>query len=268
MNRYSEAIEYLKSRVNRHPRLALTLGSGLGFLADGLRDKEGLAASDIPHYPISTVTGHAGELVFGRLAGGADVLAFKGRIHFYEGYSIHEVVYPVMVAHGLGAKTLIVTNASGSINREFSPGDLMLITDHINFAFEDPRGGKLPSLEDLPRHDAIYDESLIELAEATAAELGVRSRRGVYVNTKGPSYETPAEIEMFRRIGADAVGMSTVPEVLMAHRLGMRIAGISLITNMAAGITEDKLSHSDVGMVAAMAKNSFSKFLMDFMAKL
>jgi len=270
MDKYTESIQYIKTRIESRPCIAVILGSGLGEFADELSSKTIVPAREIPNYPASTVEGHAGKLVFGKVQA-VEVLVFQGRIHFYEGYSIYDVVYPVMIASGLGIKTLIVTNTSGGINPQFRPADLMLITDHINFAFEDPRIGNPYISHQFKRRLPPYDENLLRLVEQTALGLGISLRRGVYLWTKGPSYETPAEIEMFRRIGADAAGMSTVPEVIMAHHLGMKIVGISLITNLAAGMAPfgtTKLSHADVTKVAGEARDKFSLLLREIILRM
>lgn len=266
-DKYTDAFQYIAARTKSRPRVAVILGSGLGWFADELTGGVVIQAKEIPGYPVSTVEGHAGRLVFGSL-GGTELLVFQGRIHFYEGYTIHEVVYPVMIADGLGVKTLIVTNDSGGINPHFRPGDLMLITDHINLAFEDPRIGNPHISRQFHRRLPPYDESLLKIAEQTATEARIALRRGVYGWTKGPSYETSAEIEMFRRLGADVVGMSTVPEVIMAHHLGMKIIGISLITNPATGISPTKLSHTEVTKVAAAAKHRLSLLLEGIISRL
>lgn len=240
------ALEYVRGIERRSPEIALVLGSGLGRFADALEEPTVIPTESIPGYPVSTVPGHAGRLVFGRLEG-KDVLAVQGRVHYYEGHSIRATTFPIRLANGLGAGKLVVTNAAGGINRTFPPGTLMFITDHISLAFANPLTG--PNEEGGPRFPDMsmpYDESWLGRAEAEALARGVATRRGVYVWTSGPSYETKAEIRFFERIGADAVGMSTVPEVIQARYLGMKVLGLSTITNAAAGLSAHPLSHEEV----------------------
>lgn len=228
------------------PELALVLGSGLGALADSAEGATVLETAAVPGYPRSTVAGHAGRLVYGRLEG-RRVLFVQGRAHLYEGHSPQKLAFPVRLAHALGARRLLLTNAAGGISPRLVPGTLMFITDHISFAFAGPLfeeevgEGALPLVGPSP-----YDAAWTDHAEAAAREMDIRVERGVYVWTRGPSYETPAEIRMFARLGADAVGMSTVPEAVEAARLGMPVLGLSAITNRAAGLSAGPLDHEDV----------------------
>lgn len=258
-----ESVQYIREHVKQQPSVAVILGSGLGEFAESLGEGVSLPTSQVPHYPQSSVEGHKGRLVFGRIAG-SSVLAFQGRVHFYESGDLSSVLYPVRIANALGVRTLIVTNAAGGINRTLTPGDLMLITDQMNLTFE-----RL-AIEDNPdyRVSVLYSPRLIEIAEAAAASLGIVVRKGVYVGLKGPSYETAAEIEMLSRIGADAVGMSTVFEVSLAARYGIEVLGISCITNLSTGITASKLNHAEVTEVGNRVKDKFSRLLRATIAQL
>jgi len=237
-----EAVEYIRSHTRHKPEVGVVLGSGLSALADRVADADVISYDDIPHFVPSTVPGHVGRLVVGVL-GGVRVLLMQGRTHFYEGYSTAQVSLPVRVMQYLGVGALIVTNAAGGIHPEFASGDLMVINDHINLvgmAGQNPLRG--PNEADFgvrfPSMAPAYDPALVTLAEEVAREQGITLRRGVYVMVAGPSYETPAEIRFLRTIGADAVGMSTVPEVVVARHAGMRVLGISLISNVAIDALE------------------------------
>jgi purine-nucleoside phosphorylase len=244
--RLQQAAAAVARRSPLAPRIGLVLGSGLGAFADTLAEATSIPFGEIPHVPASTVAGHGGALVLGGCSG-VPVAVMKGRVHSYEGYTLAEVVFPVRVLARLGVRTLVLTNAAGAVNALFAPGDLMLIEDHINL-IGNPLVG--PNEEALgprfPDMSQAYDRELIEVAEAACAAVGVRARRGVYLALGGPSYETPAEIRMARVLGADAVGMSTAPEVIAARHLGLRVLGLSCITNMAAGVTPAKLDHGEV----------------------
>lgn len=244
--RLDEAAAAVRARTALRPAIGVVLGSGLGAFADALEEAVAVPFAEIPHFPASTVAGHGGALVVGR-SRGVPVAVMKGRVHFYEGYSLEQVVFPVRVLGRLGVKTLVVTNAAGAINPAFSPGDLMVIEDHLNLLGnpllgpnDEALGPRFPDLSEA------YDRGLRDVAEAACRAASVRVHRGVYVSLTGPSYETPAEIRMFRTLGADAVGMSTVPEVIAARHIGMRVAGLSCLTNMAAGVTDRKLDHREV----------------------
>ena len=246
VERLEEAAGVVRGRTPLRPAIGVVLGSGLGAFADALDEAVAVPFGEIPHFPASTVAGHGGALVVGR-SRGVPVAVLKGRVHFYEGYSLDQVVFPVRVLGRLGVKTLVITNAAGAINRTFAPGDLMVIEDHLNLlgnpllgSNEEALGPRFPDMSEA------YDRGLRDVAEAACRAASARCHRGVYVALTGPSYETPAEIRMFRTLGADAVGMSTVPEVIAARHMGMRVAGLSCLTNMAAGVTDKKLDHREV----------------------
>jgi purine-nucleoside phosphorylase len=240
------ALDVIRQSVAQAPEIAMILGSGLGGLADAAEDAIVIPNEEIPGYPSSTVAGHAGRLVFGKLEGHA-VLFVQGRVHLYEGHSPDTLGFPVRLAHALGARRLLVTNAAGGVNAEYGPGTLMFITDHINLASASPLAGPVrPGETRFPDMSDPYDRAWTDRAEQLADALGIDTRRGVYLWTAGPSYETRAEIRFFRTIGADAVGMSTVPEVIQAAALGMRVLGISTITNFAAGLQGAPLNHEEV----------------------
>jgi purine-nucleoside phosphorylase len=260
-----ESVDFIQSEITRKPAVGLVLGSGLGDFADSLPRTHAIAASDIPHYPVSTVEGHRGRLIFSTLDSGLCTLVFQGRVHFYETGKIETAVYPVLLAHALGVRTLLVTNAAGGINREFSPGDLMLISDQLNFTWET----SLMALTDTEHGVGdYYDPDLRARAAATAATLGLQLRTGVYAGVKGPSYETAAEVEMIRRAGGDVVGMSTVLEVHLAASLGIRVLGISCITNKATGIGGKKLDHQEVTEVAGRVRHDFGLLLSGILSTL
>lgn len=252
----TKSIEIIRRQTTLHPKIAVVLGSGLGDFADALTKPTSINTSDIPHYPRSTVIGHQGRLVFGKL-GSAPILAFQGRVHFYETGNLETVLYPIRIAHKLGIKTLIVTNAAGGVNRSFKPGDLMMITDQINLTFENPLGDS--GLRRL--NIDLYDKAIQKIIMQVATKKNLPLQSGVYCGVKGPSYETAAEVRMVGRIGGDAVGMSTINEVSLAVALGIRVAGISCITNLATGIGHEKLSHGEVTEVANRVKKSFTELL-------
>jgi purine-nucleoside phosphorylase len=249
------AVEHLRSRIDRTPSVLLILGSGLGGLADEIEDAARFPYGEIPGFPRSTVAGHAGALVVGRL-GGVEVAAMQGRFHLYEGWSPSVVGLPVRVMAALGVRTLLVTNAAGGVRPGMQPGDLMMIADHINLMGTNPLVGPvLQGEERFPDMSDPYDAQLRRVAAETALELRVPLVQGVYAAMLGPSYETPAEIRMLARLGADAVGMSTVPEVVVARALGVRVLGISCITNLAAGLGHETLSHDEVMEVGAQVRD-------------
>ena len=253
-----EAAESIRGKTALAPEIALILGSGLGVLADHVEDAAVIPYEDIPHFPLSTVEGHAGELVIGRLAG-RPVVIMRGRFHMYEGYGPELTAFPVRVMKALGARTLVVTNAAGGINTSFEPGDLMLIADHLNLTGRNPLVG--PNDGELgprfPDMSEAYSRRLRAIANETAREQGLKLREGVYAGLLGPSYETPAEIRMLRALGADAVGMSTVAEVIAARHAGLEVLGISCISNMAAGILDQPLSHDEVMETTERVKSRF-----------
>ncbi|HEU5139573.1 MAG TPA: purine-nucleoside phosphorylase [Bacillales bacterium] len=242
-----DAAAVLHSKIADVPTVGLILGSGLGVLADEIEEPVAVAYQDIPGFPVSTVAGHKGQFVFGKLKG-LPVAAMQGRFHFYEGYSMQEVTFPIRVMKALGVEKLIVTNASGGVNKTFKPGDLMLIKDHINWLHANPLIG--PNDEEIgvrfPDMSEGYSERLLDKARKAARKINLSLQEGVYLATAGPSYETPAEIRMMRTLGADAVGMSTVPEVIAARHAGIEVLGISCVANAAAGILDVPLSHDEV----------------------
>lgn len=252
------AADYIAARITEQPRIGLILGSGLGDYADTLENRTVIPFSQIPDFPQATVEGHVGAFVFGR-SQGKPVVALQGRLHYYEGHSMQELTLPVRIMALLGVKTLIVTNAAGGVNYNFNPGDLMLITDHINNSGANPLvgqnmpefGPRFPDVTDL------YSKSLRETIRREAALKGIVLQQGVYMMWSGPNYETPAEVRMARILGADAVGMSTVPEALVAAQCGMQVVGISCVTNMAAGVTNVPLNHQEVIEIAAQVHDKF-----------
>lgn len=258
-----QASAYIQERLPAAPEIGLILGSGLGVLADLIEQPLTFPYADIPHFPESTVAGHAGELVFGTIAG-RRVLMMKGRFHLYEGYGEEIVTFPVRVMKRLGIEALVVTNAAGGVNKSFQPGDLMLITDHLNLQYRNPLIG--PNLDKFgtrfPDMTEAYSKRLRAKLKDSANELGIELREGVYAAMLGPTYETPAEIRMLQVIGADAVGMSTVPEVIAARHAGIEVLGISCITNMAAGILDQPLDHKEVVETAEKVKEKFLKLVL------
>lgn len=264
-----EAVAFLSSKISQNPVAAVVLGSGLGDFADQITDPVVIAANTIPSYPVSTVQGHAGQLVFGRIREDGKVsvplLVFRGRVHFYESGDLETSVVPVRVAKALGIGCMIATNAAGGINRDFAEGDLMVISDFINSTSLKPRCLNREEDPQLFRagREPYLDKQLSHLIEDAAKDLRITLQHGTYCWLKGPSYETRAEIEMLRRLGADAVGMSTVPEIIMASELGIRIAAISLISNLAAGLSEVRLSHNDVAETARRVKQKFIGLLKE-----
>lgn len=257
--RMVKAAEYIKGRLNKVPSIGIILGSGLGPLADEIKDAVEIDYVDVAGFPRTTVKGHEGKFVAGSVAG-KPVLAMKGRFHYYEGHDIQDVIFPIRVLSLLGIGNLLVTNAAGGINKSFVPGDLMLIRDHIGFfAPSALRGENMERLGPrFPDMSEAYNRKLIEMAEKAASEAGVQIKKGVYAFTKGPMYETPAEIKALGILGADAVGMSTVPEVIAARHAGIKVLGISCITNMAAGILDQPLSHEEVMKTAKEVEKKFS----------
>ncbi|WP_297436556.1 purine-nucleoside phosphorylase [uncultured Clostridium sp.] len=263
------AADYILEKSNYKPELALILGSGLGAIADTIEDAEYYNYSEIPGFPVSTVEGHAGRLVIGKLEGKV-VVAMQGRFHYYEGYNMQEVTFPVRVMKLIGCEKLIVTNAAGAVNANYTPGDLMIITDHINFAGANPLigrnlnefGTRFPDMSDA------YDKALRSKVKKIASDLGMELREGVYAMFSGPTYETPAEIRMARTFGADAVGMSTVPEVIIAKHSGLQVVGISCMTNMAAGILDQPLNHEEVMETSEKVRANFIKLMQNIIKNL
>ena len=263
LEKVNEALEFIKEKISLVPEQAVILGSGLGNFAESIVDKIYIPYSDIPHFPLSTVRGHAGRLVIGQLSG-INIIAMQGRFHYYEGYDMKETVFPIWVMRLLGIEKLIVTNAAGGINTDYKPGELMLIKDHINFMGSNPLIG--PNLSSMgtrfPDMSNAYSSRLRDLIKSISYKLNIPIREGVYASMTGPAYETPAEIKMLRIMGADAVGMSTVPEVIAANHAGMEVAGISCITNMAAGVLDKPLSHEEVIKTADEVKDKFIKLVI------
>lgn len=261
-DRVIESVEYIKSKINRNPEVAVILGSGLGDLVNVMENKEYISYEDIPNFPRSTVAGHEGRLVFGTI-GGIEVLAMQGRFHYYEGYTMKEVTYPVYVMKKLGINRVVITNACGGINTSFSPGTLMLIKDFINLMGDNPLMG--PNDERFgprfPDMSEPYKLEWIEKAKVIAGQLSIPYAEGVYAGFMGPYYETAAEIVSIGRMGADAVGMSTVPETIAANYLGMDVLGIACITNMATGIQKVKHSHERVVETAQKASVKLCKWV-------
>ncbi|MBE6050081.1 MAG: purine-nucleoside phosphorylase [Clostridium sp.] len=254
--------DYIKKASKYKPTIGLILGSGLGSLADLIEDPEFYSYEDIPNFPVSTVEGHEGRLVIGNLHGKI-VVTMQGRFHYYEGYTMQEVTFPIRVMKLLGIETLIVTNASGAVNKDFKPGDLMIINDHINLSGTNPLIGK--NLDTFgvrfPDMSTAYDKDLIALAKKVAADQNINIKEGVYAFMSGPTYETPAEIRMINILGGDAVGMSTVPEVIVANHSKIKVIGISCLTNMAAGILDQPLNHEEVIKTSTMVKNKFMNLM-------
>jgi purine-nucleoside phosphorylase len=267
--RVDETASHIRSRCGTVPDTAIVLGSGLGDFADHLRDGIAMPYRDLPHWPAATVIGHSGQLVIGNL-GNRRVAALAGRAHFYEGHDLSTVVFAVRVMGRLGVKRLILTNAAGGINTGFAQGALMIIDDHINLLGSNPLVGPNDDRFGVrfPDMSEVYSSRLRRVADEAAAAAGVPVTHGVYVATHGPSYETPAEIRFFRSIGADAVGMSTVPEAIAARHMGLEVLGISCITNMAAGVLPGPLNHEEVMDTARRVRGSFIALLEAIVGRL
>lgn len=254
LERIQETASYLKSKMKTQPETAIILGTGLGSLVNEITDKYEISYESIPNFPVSTVEGHSGKLIFGKL-GNKEILAMQGRFHFYEGYAMTEVTFPVRVMRELGIKTLFVSNAAGGMNPDFEIGDLMIITDHINFFPEHPlRGKNIPYGPRFPDMSEAYSKELIRKANEIATEKGIKVQHGIYIGTQGPTYETPAEYKMFRILGADAVGMSTVPEVIVANHCGIQVFGISVITDLGVEGKIVQVTHEEVQKAADAAQ--------------
>lgn len=257
------------SRALGKPRIGLILGSGLGGIADDVREACAIPYNQIPHFVRSTIEGHAGEMVLGKLEG-KEVCVMKGRVHFYEGYTMREITYPVRVMARLGIENLIITAATGGINKNFSPGDLVLITDHINFMGDNPLIGDRTKGQSITftNLENVYDRDLISIVLSCAKVLKIKLQQGVYIAMRGPSYETPAETEMARRMGADLVGMSVVPESIVGKQLGLKILGISCVANMAGGTSKEPMNHQSVLRVAERAKAKLSRLLKEIVKRI
>lgn len=260
--RIMDAVNFIKENCPSVPLVGVVLGSGLGEFAAQVTEKSMFEYADIPHFKKVSVTGHVGRLVLGKI-GSIPVAVLQGRYHYYEGHDISDVVFPVRVLGKLGVKSLLLTNAAGGINRELQPGDLMVIRDHINLMGINPlRGANDERLGPrFPDMSSIYDQKFQEVIAVAQKEIGLAAKNGVYLALSGPSYETPAEIRMLAALGADAVGMSTVPEAICARHMGLRVAGISCVTNLAAGISAQPLSHKEVTETAERVKNDFIRLL-------
>ncbi len=268
-SKVEKTAQYILSQTKYRPEIAVILGSGLGDLVSGIEDQQSIEYANIPDFPVSTVSGHAGRLVFGRL-GGKDVMAMQGRFHFYEGYAMKEVAYPVYAMKLMGIKKLIVSNAAGGINKTFSPGTLMIIEDHINLfgtnpliGANDERFGKR-----FPDMTEAYKKYLTAIAEKTAKKKNIEFIKGIYAGLNGPYYESAAEIRYLAAIGADAVGMSTVPEVITANYLGLDVLGISCITNMATGISTTGHDHDAVVDTAKSVSEKFCSWITEIVSVL
>ena len=249
-----ETASWLRERMTTEPETAIILGTGLGQLSSEITDSYEFSYKDIPNFPVSTVEGHAGRLIFGKL-GDKNIMAMEGRFHFYEGYSMKEVTFPVRVMYELGIKTLFVSNAAGGMNPEFKIGDLMIITDHINFFPEHPlHGPNFPTGPRFPDMHEAYDHNLIALADNIAKEKEIDIKHGIYTGVQGPTFETPAEYRMYNILGGDAVGMSTVPEVIVACHCGIKVFGISVITDLGGFDNPVKVSHEEVQEAANKAQ--------------
>ncbi len=257
-------VQTIRKRTDFVPETGLVLGSGLGELARKIQVAAEVPYGELPGFPVSTVAGHEGKFVFG-FAGEAPVAVMQGRVHYYEGYSMEDVVAPIRVLGMLGAKKLFLTNAAGGIDKSFRPGDLMLIEDHISVLIPSPlRGENLDELGPrFPDMSQVYDPDLRAAVLQAADSLGMELRRGVYVQCRGPQYETPSEIRFLRSMGASAVGMSTVCEAIAARHIGLRVCGISCITNMASGILSQPLDHNEVQRVAGLARERFEKLVLE-----
>ncbi|OMP65908.1 purine-nucleoside phosphorylase [Domibacillus epiphyticus] len=264
-----EAAKFIADTIGEKPEIGLVLGSGLGVLADEIDSASSIPYEEIPHFPLSTVDGHAGELVTGTLSGKI-VAAMKGRFHYYEGYSFEQVTFPIRVMKALGIETILVTNAAGGVNESFKPGDLMIITDHINLMGGNPLIGKNDNRlgSRFPDMTEAYSRNLRSLAKEAAKRTGISIQEGVYAANTGPAYETPAEVRMARVLGADAVGMSTVPEVIAARHGGMSVLGISCISNMAAGILDQPLSHDEVIETTEKVRVDFLSYVKEIVKSL
>jgi purine-nucleoside phosphorylase len=260
--RAQEAARLIRSHIDVEVPVAVVLGSGLGAFAEDLTDSTQIPYEEIPGFARSTVKGHAGRLVIGRV-GDVMVAAMQGRFHFYEGYSLQEVTFPIRVLKMLGVRTLVLTNAAGTLKMEFTPGSLMVISDHLNLLGDNPLRGvndeRLgPRFPDLT---SVYSRRLQEIVIAEAEAMGIEIRRGTYAALSGPSYETPAEIHMMRTLGADVVGMSTVPEAIVARHMDMQVLGISCITNLAAGISDKPIDHNEVMAIGERVREQFTELL-------
>lgn len=264
-----ESVDYIKSKLNFQPEIGVILGSGLGDMADTVEERTVIKYSEVPNLPVSTVQGHAGQFVVGKL-NGKNVIMMQGRFHYYEGYDISTLTLPIYIMKNLGVKSLIVTNAAGGVNTSFVPGDLMIINDHINFCGNSPLIGKNDDKigPRFPDMSEAYSKDYVKLAHEVSNGLNLKLQEGVYMMFSGPTYETPSEVRMARILGADAVGMSTVPEAIAASHCGIKTLGISCITNMAAGILDQPLNHEEVIETSAKVKSQFVKLVKEIIARM
>lgn len=262
LEKIKKTADFLKERMHTQPETAIILGTGLGSLANEITEKYEIKYEEIPNFPVSTVEGHSGKLIFGKL-GNKDIMAMQGRFHYYEGYSMQEVTFPVRVMKELGIKTLFVSNASGGTNPAFEIGDLMIITDHINYFPEHPLRGKNLYGDRFPDMSEAYSKELIQKALQIAKEKGIKVQQGVYVGTQGPTFETPAEYKLFRIFCADAVGMSTVPEVIVANHCKIKVFGISVITDLGVEGKIVEVSHEEVQIAADAAQPKMTTIMRE-----
>ncbi len=264
LNQIQEAADYIRKKMNHAPQTAIVLGSGLGDFAQNIQGPIEIRYEDIPHFKQTSVTGHAGKIILGKI-NGHSVIVQQGRLHMYEGHDITDVVLPVRTFKLLGVENLILTNASGGINSQYKPGDLICIKDHINMTGKNPLIGK--NIDEIgprfPDMSEVYNKELLHQLETAFKKIGLNFQTGIYCSVLGPSYETPAEVRMFKTLGADMVGMSTVPEAIAAHHCGLRVAGIACITNLASGISLEVLKHEDVKDEANKVKDKFSNLLLE-----
>ncbi len=269
LEKIKETAAFIKDKVGDVPHIGVILGTGLGDLVNHIEIKFELNYADIPNFPVSTVEGHSGKLIFGNL-GGKYIMAMQGRFHYYEGYDMKQVTFPVRVMRQLGVETLFVSNAAGGMNKEFRVGDVMIIVDHINLFPENPLRGK--NYEELgtrfPAMTEAYSQALVKMADDIACEENIRLMHGVYVGTPGPTFETPAEYEYFRIIGGDAVGMSTVPEVIVANHAGMRVFGVSVITDLGGKDIKEIPTHEEVQKAAILAQPVMTKVIKKMLERI
>ena len=268
LQKIQETAEFLKSKISGNPKTGIILGTGLGNLVTQITDKTEIPYETIPNFPVSTVEGHSGKLIFGKL-GDVEVLAMQGRFHYYEGYDMKAVTFPVRVMKAIGIENLLVSNASGGVHPDFEIGDLMIIRDHINFFPEHPLHGK--NIEYGPRFPDMseaYSKELIDKALEIAKEKGIKVQQGVYIGTQGPTFETPAEYKMFHILGADAVGMSTVPEVIVANHCGIKVFGVSVITDLGVEGKIVEVSHEEVQKAADEAQPRMTTIMREMINRI
>lgn len=266
--KYKESADYIKEKIgDLNPKIAIILGSGLGVLKDEFEEKIIIKYNEIPNFPVSTVEGHAGELIIGKL-NGKEIIAMNGRFHYYEGYDLKETTFPERVFKLMGIEKLIITNAAGGVNKEYVAGDFMVINDYLSFFAESVlRGKNLEEFGDrFPDMSETFDKDLTKKLKEVINKYTGRAQEGVYAYMKGPTFETPAEIRALRTLGADAVGMSTVPEAVVAHHCGIKCVGVSCITNMAAGVLDEKLSYDDVKQTAEKVKTKFKEIIKEYIS--